>query len=174
MTARIAAILIVVSALIGGGLLYYQQVYAYYEEVGIEQTGPVEILGANGAVMPVEFDDFQAIDGSSSPIRFRACFTLPEPQSFAASAQPYAAAEPLVAPRWFDCFDADEIGAALENGTARAYLWRENQPYGIDRVVAVMPDGRAFAWQQINACGAVVFDGSPAPDFCPPPPESQS
>ena len=43
--------------------------------------------------------------------------------------------------------------------------------YGIDRIVAIYPDGRGYAWHQINACGEVVFDGQPAPENCPPKPE---
>jgi hypothetical protein len=79
-------------------------------------------------------------------------------------------AVPLNAPGWFDCFDAAEIGAALLRGDARAILSRENVPYGIDRVIALYPDGRGFAWTQINHCGDVVFDGRPAPADCPPRP----
>ena len=41
----------------------------------------------------------------------------------------------------------------------------------IDRIVAVYPDGRAYAWHQINRCGEVVFDGNSAPEGCPTPPE---
>jgi len=81
-------------------------------------------------------------------------------------------AEPRVAPGWFDCFDAAQIGADIENGDAIAFLGVENVQYGIDRIVAVYPDGRAFAWHQINACGEVVFDGNPVPEGCPPKPES--
>ena len=52
-----------------------------------------------------------------------------------------------------------------------AFLGEENITYGIDRVIAVMPDGRGFGWNQINACGEVVFDGDAAPEGCPTPPE---
>ncbi len=48
----------------------------------------------------------------------------------------------------------------------------ENVQYGIDRVVAILPDGRGFVWHQINRCGEVVFRGDAAPEGCPPPPES--
>ena len=48
----------------------------------------------------------------------------------------------------------------------------ENIQYGIDRVVAVYPDGRGYAWHQINACGEVVFNREPVPEGCPEPPES--
>jgi len=63
------------------------------------------------------------------------------------------------------------IGAALEQGEAVAFMGVENVRYGIDRIVAVMPDGRAVSWQQINACGEMVFDGNAAPEGCPEPPE---
>ena len=63
------------------------------------------------------------------------------------------------------------IGGALEKGEALAFLSEPNITYGIDRVVAVMGDGRGFAWNQINACGKEVFEGRPAPEGCPPVPE---
>ena len=56
-------------------------------------------------------------------------------------------------------------------GSAVALLGVENIDYGIDRIVAVFPDGRARSWNQINRCGEVVFDGAPAPEGCPPVPE---
>ena len=59
--------------------------------------------------------------------------------------------EPLTAPGWFDCFDAVAIGEALEKGEAIAFLSQANIHPGVDRVVAVFPDGRAFAWHQLNA-----------------------
>jgi len=77
---------------------------------------------------------------------------------------------PLEAPGWFDCYDARDIGAALETGEAVAFLGESNVVYGIDRVVAVFRDGRARSWHQINACGEEVFDGRPPPEGCPPPP----
>jgi hypothetical protein len=83
----------------------------------------------------------------------------------------YPNARPLVAPGWFDCFDAATIGGDLQSGRAVAVLGEENVTYGIDRVIALYPDGRAFAWHQINACGEVVFDGDPPPEGCPPVPE---
>ncbi len=65
--------------------------------------------------------------------------------------QVYEGATPLVAPGWFDCFDANRIGEALETGEAIAFLSEANISPGIDRVVAVFPDGEAFAWNQVNA-----------------------
>ena len=65
--------------------------------------------------------------------------------------QIYQDAVPLTAPGWFDCFDAAAIGAALEKGEAIAFLSESEIHPGVDRVVAVFPDGRAYAWHQLNA-----------------------
>ncbi|MFB9150351.1 DUF6446 family protein [Roseovarius ramblicola] len=167
---KVLSIGILVAALIAGVAMYYLQVYHFYEEVRpVSEGGHVEmrITLDGGDVVALPVRDFDGIDADSSPIRFRACFETDLPQD----AAPYAAAEPLNAPGWFDCFDAGAIGAALGDGTARAYLSEAHITYGIDRVIAVYPDGRAFAWHQINRCGEVVFDGQPAPDDCPEPPQ---
>jgi hypothetical protein len=58
---------------------------------------------------------------------------------------------PLVAPGWFSCFDAAAIGAALETGEAVAFLGETEVRPGVERIVAVFPDGRAFAWHQLTA-----------------------
>lgn len=173
MTARIVLLGIVLCAAIAGAALYYLQLYAYYEEVTAEQVGNIQLVRLDtGQSEPIVFENFKGIDSSSAPIRFRACFDTPQGQAdLSETFVTYPQAEPLVAPGWFDCFDAAAVGAALETGEAIAFLSVENIIYGIDRVVAVMPDGRAFAWQQINACGEVVFDGDPAPEGCPPVPE---
>jgi hypothetical protein len=63
----------------------------------------------------------------------------------------YDQAEPLVAPSGFDCFDAAAIGRALETGEALAFLSEPDIHPGVDRVVAVFSDGRAYAWHQLNA-----------------------
>lgn len=161
------------TALIAGAALYYLQIYAYYTEVTVEQIGEVQLVRADtGLPEPILFENFTAIDSDSSPVRFRACFDTPlSPAVLIETYVMYAAAEPLVAPGWFACFDAAAIGAALTSGEATAFLGTENITYGIDRVIAVMPDGRAFVWHQINTCGEVVFDGNPAPEGCPPAPE---
>lgn len=171
---RLAIVAMVLSALVAGVALYYLQVYAYYEEVDAEAAGGVQLTDAEtDAPEPIAFDNFRAIDANSSPIRFRACFDTPLSQDELREAYVIAAApEPLTGPGWFDCYDAQEIGAALERGDAIALMGVENIAYGIDRLVAVLPDGRGVAWHQINRCGAVVFDGEPVPDDCPEPPET--
>ncbi len=168
----IAGMLVI--AAIAGGALYYLQVYAFYDEVQAEAQDVALTSLTTGQPEPIAFDNFQGIDAGSSPLRYRACFdsvlsqaTLNEQYVIVENA------EPRVAPGWFDCFDADQIGADL-SGEAIAFLGTENIEYGIDRIVAVYPDGRAYAWHQINECGEVVFDGNPAPPECPPVPESQN
>jgi hypothetical protein len=170
---KFLAILILSAALIGGAAMYYLQVYGFYEEIAASGPDDVQIVAlATGQSEPLPHAAFQAIDSDSSPIRYRACFrtdlTLDQ---MAAAYHPYAGAVPLVAPKWFECFDARDLGAALEAGTAQAFMGTENIRYGIDRIVAVTTDGRGYVWQQINRCGEVVFDGQPAPADCPTPPQ---
>ncbi len=173
MTGKILAGVIVAAALLAGAAIYYLQVYAFYERLA--PTGPNDVqltARATGTPEPLAHTGFQAIDAESSPIRYRACFhTDLDPETLAARFTPYADPVPLEAPGWFDCFDAGAIGAALEAGRARAFLGQENIRYGIDRVVAITGAGDGYAWHQINRCGRVVFDGRPAPEGCPPPPE---
>jgi hypothetical protein len=169
---RVLSIGILVAALIAGVAMYYLQVYHFYEEVRPASEGgtvDMRITLADGGTRDLPVRDFAGIDADSSPIRFRACFETDLPQDMALAT--YESAEPLNAPGWFDCFDAEAIGAALQEGRARAYLGQKNITYGIDRVLAVTGEGRAFAWHQINRCGEVVFDGQPAPDDCPEPPQ---
>lgn len=170
--ARVIIVLMLLTGAIAGGLMYYQQVYAYYEEVGFSPDAVVMTSVTSGQPEPLLVEDFDAIDAISSPLRYRACFTTPI--SLAMLTETYQIiedAEPRVAPRWFDCFDAAQIGADVQS-EAVAFMGIENISYGIDRIVAVYPDGRGYAWHQINACGEVVFDGEPAPEGCPTPPES--
>lgn len=168
MTGRIVGSLIVMCGIVAGIAMYWFQVYAFYDEVA---PGDVALMVTDdGQAMPFDAGNIAAIDSNSSPIRFRACFDLLDP----IEGDPYAEAVPLVAPGWFDCFDAAEIGADLEAGSAIAVLGQENVKYGIDRVLAIYPDGRGFAWHQINHCGEAVFDGKAPPDGCPPVPEGGS
>lgn len=173
MMGKILAGVIVISAIVVGGAMYYFQVYGFYEPVPVSADGDnVHITTLFGEAEMVPADGFEAIDASSSPIRYRACFTLPMSTAMMTETyEVYEGAEPRVAPNWFECFDAQEIGDALEEGRATAFLGEENVHYGIDRVIAVFDDGRAYAWHQINECGEVVFDGNPAPEGCPPAPE---
>ncbi len=169
MVSRILVLGIVMISLLTGFAIYYLQVYAYYEEVVADgQTDVALVSLASGVPEPILYDGFEAIDASSSPIRYRACFKTEQSIAMITETyETYEGAEPLVAPNWFGCFDAVEIGEAIDSGAAFAFLGQRNIEYGIDRVVAILPDGRGFTWHQINECGKVVFDGRPAPEGCP-------
>ncbi len=164
---------ILLTALIAGIALYYFQVYAYYVEIAPQDANVQLVSLASGQAEPTAFDNFRAIDSDSSPLRYRACYDLPA--SLAMLTETYQIAddaEPRVAPGWFDCFDAARIGADLTNDLAVGFIGEKDVTYGIDRIVAIYPDGKAYAWHQINPCGEVVFDGNPVPADCPVPPES--
>lgn len=166
--SRIAAGSLVLSGLVAGGAMYYLQVYGYYETLTPQSR--YEVAAESGTTR-LSISAFEGIDSFSSPLRYRACFTL---SGDVPALVDYDGGEPLNAPGWFDCFDAAQIGADLEDGTARAVLVEASTPYGFDRVMALYPDGRAYVWPQINACGTAHFDGDPVPAGCPPPPASSS
>jgi Family of unknown function (DUF6446) len=149
---RIAVGFIVLTALLGGVVLYYTQVHAYYQPVAFQPGAEIRLTPVAGTLPePILAEDVTGIDGDSSPIRFRACFTTPLTLAMLSETyRIYDRAEPLTAPGWFDCFDAAAIGAALETGEAVAFLSEAEIHPGVDRVVAVFPDGRAFAWHQLN------------------------
>lgn len=148
----LVSVIVGVTAIFGAALWWFVN-YAYYTELDdiafIVQRG-------DGVAFEVPLDPaanaVRAIDASSSPLRFRACFTLPPDQAaeLIETAFAYDDPVPLGAPGWFDCFDAEAIGTALEAGQASAILIQRDITRGIDRVGALFPDGRAFAWHQLN------------------------
>jgi len=158
-------------SLIAGAALYYLQVYHFYEDVS-EDVAQIELTLLDGTPEAIRAEAIQAIDATSSPIRYRACFNTPEGIGMLTETYVvYSDAVPLTAPGWFDCFNAEQIGNALADGDAVAFLGVENIVYGIDRIVVIDFEGRGYAWHQINACGEKAFDGDPLPPDCPPPPE---
>ncbi len=174
MTGKLLAILLVVCAVVAGVAMYYLQVYGYYYTVTPTPGQDVVLTDRqSGAAVPIAYDGFQAIDADSSPIRYRACFTTDlTPDQLAQRFEPADKAEPLTAPPWFDCYDAEALGKALESGTARAFIGVKNIHFGVDRVVAVTQDGRGFAWHVLNNCGEKAYDGTVVGEECPPRPES--
>ncbi len=172
MIARIVIVGLITVSLIAGAALYYLQVYAFYDDVQVDQTPVLLTSVATGEAEGIAASNVRTVNSDSSPIRFRGCFETTLSQAMLSETYVIRDdADPLVAPAWFDCFDAEAIGADLTSGTAIAFMGQENVQYGIDRIVAIYPDGRGYAWHQINACGEVVFDGDPTPDDCPPAPE---
>jgi len=142
MAGKLIAMVIVMFALVAGVAVYWLQEYAYYHEAAF--TPGTEILLTpieSDSPEPILAEGITGIDADSSPLRFRACFRTPLSHGMLTETyRAYEGATPLNAPSWFDCFDATEIGAALENGQAP----------DVDRVVAVFADGRAFAWHQFR------------------------
>lgn len=160
MNGKIVAGGLVLLTVIAGAGLWYSLQYAYYSRVALgPQLAMTLVPAAGGAPVKLQADDFHGIDATSSPIRFRACFTVATPLSeLAASYAPYVKAEPLLAPGWFSCFDARKISLALQSGEAKAFLAQKGVAPDVDRVIAVFPDGHAFAWQQLDP--AVPVDTS--------------
>jgi len=143
---------IVVTSLIAGGVMYWLQVYAYYSPVIFVPGNEIRLTPIIGDVPEaIVVADVQGIDADSSPLRFRACFTTPLTlATLTETYKVYDKAEPTIAPGWFSCFNAGEIADALESGEALAFLSESSVAPQIDRVVAVFPDGRAFAWHQLH------------------------
>ncbi|QEW19343.1 hypothetical protein LA6_001527 [Marinibacterium anthonyi] len=175
MNGKLLAGFIVVSALITGAGIYYMQVYAFYGAVAPDGSTDVQLVSrVTGAPEPIAYADFQAIDASSSPIRYRACFTTTQPLDELTEAYEMADdPDPRNAPGWFDCFDAAEIGAELEAGTAQAFIGQKNVDYGVDRIVAITQDGRGYVWHDLNHCGEKAYDGTVVGEECPARPKHE-
>ena len=171
MNGKIVVIFFALVALIGGAGMYYLQVYGFYSEVQATGEGDVALTALeSGTPEAILYDAFEAIDAESSPLRYRACFTTPLSQALLTETfELYDDPVPTVAPGWFECFDADAVGAALEEERAIAYLGTFNIVYGFDRVVAITDAGQGYVWHQLNICGEKAFDGDPLPPECPPP-----
>ena len=154
--------LLVFCIIFGAGLWYFQN-YAYYDEV----TDVTEVT-AYGDAFPIA--DYRGINADTSPLKLRACFTVD--WDYFPSDEYKLVAEPLVAPAWFNCFNAEQITLDILNDKAVAILAAENEIYGFSRYIAQYEDGRAFMWRQINECGEASFAGEDLPEGCPPAPES--
>jgi len=143
---------IVVIALVAGIAMYWLQEYAYYTEAAFRPGAEILLTPIEGGTPePILAEAVEGIDATSSPLRFRACFHTPMTQAMLTETYvAYPSPEPLNAPSWFGCFDATAIGTALEKGEALAFLSQSHIAPQVDRVVAVFPDGRAFAWHQIS------------------------
>jgi hypothetical protein len=143
---RIPALLILGAAVFAGVGVWYAQEYGFYDQ--LDPAGVTITVMANGQAVPLQAGDLEAIDASSSPIRWRGCFRVDQP--LPEGAEPFANPTPLVGPNWFSCFDAGQIGADLQSGVAKAYLSQPEIRPDVDRVIAVYPDGRAYGWHQFN------------------------
>lgn len=125
-------------------VLWYTQFYAWYEEL------PQRPLIVAGEEVPI--DSWQAIDGSSSPLKLRICVTVtPETAAtLAAQLETSEPGDPLVPPDWFTCFDAKQISRDMQAGLATFHVLGPSEFEGVDDVMAIYPDGRAFVWRQLD------------------------
>lgn len=153
MNGKIVGGFIVLVAAVAGIAMYWLQEYAFYDKASFQPGNEIKLtLIESGLPEPILAEGVEGIDADSSPLRFRACFHTPLSQAMLTETyKMYDKAVPLNAPSWFGCFDAARIGEALEKGEAIAFLSQANIAPQIDRVVAVFPDGRAYAWHQLSA-----------------------
>ena len=144
MPGRPLIIAFLLGLVVFAGALWFFQTHAYYRDL------PRQKLVIGGKTYPVA--DWTGTHATSSPLKLRACLTVaPETAAAVAADQPAArGAEPLVAPGWFECFDAKAITRDLEAGAARAYALGPTGAEGIDAWLALYPDGRAYKWHQLN------------------------
>jgi hypothetical protein len=163
---KFLAVLLLGSAVIAGASMYYLQVYGLYDEATTQEVRLVSVV--DDLPEAISFDNFEAIDSQSSPIRYRACFTTD--LSLSLLTETYVGLEkatPRNAPEWFDCFDAAASAAELEAGTALPFLGQKNVHFGVDRIVAITQDGRGYIWHDLNDCGDKAYDGTIVGEECP-------
>ncbi len=151
MNGKVVGGTIVLSALLAGGAIYWLQEYAYYHDAALTPGQEILLTALSGQAEPIPVSNLSGIDADSSPLRFRACFTSGiDLSTLTEGFQTYEKAEPLIGPSWFTCFDAERIGEALKTGEAVAFLSQSGIAPKVDRVVAVFPDGSAYAWHQLQ------------------------
>ncbi|MEM8870388.1 MAG: DUF6446 family protein [Pseudomonadota bacterium] len=143
MSGKLVVSVLLTAMLLFGAGLYYTQVYAYYEEVSGIET--ILVQGREVAVR-----EYLGIDADTSPNKLRGCFQT-DPAAFVGL--PLARdPDPLVAPGWFGCFQAETLAQDIAAGLATAYLVGDETPsgaagYEIHRMVAIYPDGRGYLWR---------------------------
>ncbi|MFT6228741.1 MAG: hypothetical protein ACJARE_003161 [Paracoccaceae bacterium] len=166
MSGKVLVLALVIFTVIFGGALWYFQTQAFYAVVT-----DVDEISVQGQTLPVV--KYQGIDADTSPLKLRACFRIRDGVAPDALAHfPRAdGATPLVAPAWFDCFDAPALQKGIDDGPLRPVVAGQNEPWGFDRIVATWPDGTGVMWRQMNRCGLAQFAGDPLPEGCPPQPD---
>jgi hypothetical protein len=128
--------------------------------------GTVELTSiATGQPEPILSDSWQGSTGPGTEaqgtdtgqgtgpasLALRACFHTPLSLALLTETfTVYDAAQPLAGAAALPCYDPGRIAADLATGAAVAFLSARDIAPGVDRVVAVYPDGRAFVWQQPN------------------------
>ncbi len=76
MNGKLAVVAIILSAVIAGAGLWYTQEYAFYAKVSYTRGQEVLLTPlASDTPEPIAVSDIQGIDATTSPLRYRACFT---------------------------------------------------------------------------------------------------
>ena len=142
MNGKVFVILFLFCTIVFAIALYYFQVFAFY--IKSDGLKSISVFDRNISVR-----NYRGIDSVTSGLKLRGCFKV-DPNEFA-EIPSLSNATPLSAPSWFSCFDHVKIQKAIDAGSAKAFLASENEKDGIDRVVAVYPNGTAFQWRQLNS-----------------------
>ena len=91
-------------------LLFYFQNYAYYEPIEKQES----VLLGNKSY---EVSEYQGIDSKSSGLKLRECFSAEDADLI--QLLPYKKPTPLIAPFWFNCFNAEKITKDLKDGAIK-------------------------------------------------------
>ena len=124
-------------------LLFYFQNFAYYERLEVKNRLLIE-------KQMIEVTNYYGIDASSSGLKLRECFTVSDEFFDVKNLTIYQKPTPLNAPFWFTCFNAESITKDLNANKAVAFLSKKEEFDGIDKVIALYPDGTGFQWRQLN------------------------
>ena len=142
MSGKVLVLLLLIFTVLFAVTLYYFQVFAYYKTV--DSVNSIKIKERT-----VSVEEYVGIDSNTSGLKLRGCFQV-DPTDFE-NFPIFESARPLSAPFWFRCFDSKELQLALDKGSAKAFLAMENEKDGIDRIVAIYPNGDGFQWRQLNS-----------------------
>ncbi len=142
MSGRVFSISLILFCTIFGVVLFYFQVFAFYERA--DTISHIEVSGNN---IPVK--NYKGIKSASSALKLRGCFKV-DPSLFIG--KPLAEnPTPLAAPYWFKCFDHEYLHKQIIKGQPKVYLAKKNEYDGIDRLVLVFDNGKAYQWRQLNS-----------------------
>lgn len=142
MSGKLIVIGLIGFSFIFGLVVYYFQVFSYYSRV--EGLSHIFVDGKK-----IEVSDYNGLDSSVSGLKLRGCFKT-DVKEFV-EFQKFERPTPLAAPFWFKCFDYENIQKSLTKNLAKSFIAQENELDGIDRIVAIFPDGTGYQWRQLNA-----------------------
>ncbi len=104
---------------------------------------------AGGAVEPVLIDGQPIVAFSTDAKFYYACFQTP--MSFGLLTETYEISDDALPAKPLGdmaCYDQQKIAMDVASGEALSLVGERNIIEGIDRIIAVYPDGRAYAWHQ--------------------------